>query len=182
VRLEISHVSMSEGTQQVPAPSLVVSSDRFGLFTVSATGLNFYEQRDVNVFGWQGMPPPESNQRLGFPPGTAQFGVLDFDYPENEPLDLRFGVARPRAGQESFANAQQVTDAIENRWVTARAAALRAIHSIIDSRSTVVHLLHTTPIAQAIPCELKCPDGRRKNGPDCLQCQTRFGPFLICCH
>jgi hypothetical protein len=158
----------------------VVASDRLGLFTVSDAGLNFYEQRNVNFFGWSGFPPRERDRPLGFPPATAQLGFLDFAYPENELLDLRFAVTRPRAGQESFVDAQQVLDSVENRWVTARAATLRGIHSIIDSHSTVVHLLHATPAGA--PCELKCPDGHRKNGPDCLTCQTRFGPFLICCH
>ena len=194
MRLDISHVSMIPVRLDAPPPVMVIHSDRFGSLGLSATGIDFAGRPDVRFVA------AAQTQAIGIAPqsdvrGAAQLGTLEFDYPENERLALRLAVLTGSAAQ-SFRGSPNARSAMAQDaglgWLTARAAALGAIHSILEPGVAIVHLLHRfigQPVgavsfrAANAPCELQCTEnGPVTQGPGCITCPSSWGDFLLCCH
>jgi hypothetical protein len=194
VRLDISHVSMIPAEMDSPPPIMVVHSDRFGSLGLSAAGIDFSGQPDVRFVAAVERPVREVGLHSDLR-GATQLGTLEFDYPESERLNLRLAVLTGDAAQKFRLSPNERSAMSRDArlgWMTARAAGLGALHSVLEPGLAIVHLLHrwigkrggaTSFRAANAPCELQCAEnGPVTQGPGCVTCQSSWGDFLLCCH
>ena len=188
MRVEISNAILFRFSPSSTLAPFLLESNAFGTIVMTANGYEMSGGRDTQVV-----------QSTWTAPGTHSV-TIEFDYPEDAPLELQLGGARPgeplnrkgddsrdppvgesrRARGEESRNPRR--EVHPQGPITARLSGLRAVHGVrVEPNETIVHLRHAL-LPGAAPCQLICPGGLSAQGPNhCIDCTTAIGKVTICC-
>ena len=164
MRVEISNTILFRLPTASNLSPFLLESSAFGTIVMTPQGYEMFGGDDTRVL-----------QSTRTAPGIHSV-TIEFDYPEDAPLELHLGGVR---GGESQ-NPER--EAYREGSITARLSGLRAVHGLrVEPNETIVHLRHAV-LPGAAPCELICPGGLRAQGPNhCIDCTTAIGIVTICC-
>lgn len=164
MRIEISNTILFRLPTPATISPFLLESSAFGTIVMTPQGHEMFGGRDTRVL-----------QSTRTAPGIHSV-TIEFDYPEDAPLELHLGGVR---GGEAR-NPER--EAYREGSITARLSGLRAVHALrVEPEDSIVHLRHAA-LAGAAPCQLICPDGLVAQGPNhCIDCRTAIGTVTICC-